>query len=211
MKAAIIATAGAVLLTTVSPSAHRLDEYLQAARVSLERTQVTLEVDLTPGASVADGIIALIDRDGDSKVSPIEARSYGQDVLGDVVLDLDGRAVELTLAHVEVPSIDEIRHGVATIQLRAVGGVEQRMSRRRHLRVRNNHHAGSSVYLVNAMIPSDAGISVLGQTRDAKQRDVRIDYDIRPRWPKYVYWPVVGAVAMFFVFRRARPSRSVDQ
>ncbi len=211
MRTVSIATAGVLLTMSASPSAHRLDEYLQAVRVSLARTRVALEVDLTPGAAVADGIVALIDRDGDKKISPLEAESYGREVLTDVVLELDGRPVALTLSHVEVPSIDEMRHGIGAIQLRASADVEPRMRLRRQLHFQNNHHAGSSVYLVNALIPSDRGISVVGQTRDAKQRDVRVEYTVSPQWPEYLYWPVLGAAALFFVWRRSsKLSRSVD-
>ena len=180
VRGTFAATAVFVLVLSASPSAHRLDEYLQAARVSLAHTRVALEIDLTPGASVADGIIALIDRDGDSRISPLEAESYGRDVLADVVLELDGRPIALTLYRVEVPSLDEMRHGLGAIQLRASGDVEPRMSLRRELHFQNNHQAGSSVYLVNALIPSDDGISVVSQTRDAKQRDVRIEYSVQP-------------------------------
>ena len=204
------ATAAIVCTISASPSAHRLDEYLQAARVSLERTQVMVEVDLTPGSSVAYGIIALIDRDGDSRISPLEAHSYAQDVLDDLVVELDGRPVALMLAHVEVSTTGEMRHGMGTIQLRAVGDVEQAAiwRRQRQLHFQNNHHSASSVNLVNALVPSDPGITVVAQTRDAKQRDARIEYSVRPQWPKYVYWPVLGVAALFFVFRRR--SRSLD-
>ena len=197
------ATAGLVVVMSTSPSAHRLDEYLQAARVSLAHTRVSLEIDLTPGASVADDIIALIERDGDKTISPLEAEQYGRDVLADVVLELDGRAISLTLDHVEAPSLEEMRHGLGTIQLRASGDVEARMRFRRQLHFQNNHQPASSVYLVNALIPSDPGISVVEQTRDAKQRDVRIEYSLTPQWPKYVYWPVLGMAALFFIFRRS--------
>jgi hypothetical protein len=212
MRGTFAVAAASLLAMSASPSAHRLDEYLQAARVSLEHTRVALEVDLTPGANVADGIIALIDRDGDSKISPLEAESYGRDVLGDIVLELDGRPVALTLSHVEVPSIDDMRHGLGAIQLRAGGSVEDGWNRRRELHFRNNHEAGSSVYLVNALIPGDANVRVIGQTRDAKQRDVRIEYSISPQWPRHLYWPVLSTAALFFVFRRSsKISRSVDQ
>jgi hypothetical protein len=188
------AIAGLLLVLSASPSAHRLDEYLQAARVSLAHTRVELEIDLTPGASVADGIISLIDRDGDARISPEEAAQYGRNVLADVVLEVDGRAVTLTLNHVEAPPLEEMRHGLGAIQVRASGDVERRMSFRRELHFQNNHHAASSVYLVNALIPTDPGISVVAQTRDATQRDARIEYSVRPQWPKYVYWPLIGLV-----------------
>ena len=186
--------AGLLLVLSASPSAHRLDEYLQAARVSLGHTRVDLEIDLTPGASVADGIISLIDRDGDKRISPLEAERYGREVLAEVVLELDGRPIALTLNHVEASPLEELRHGLGAIQLRTSGDVESRMSFRRELHFQNNHHAASSVYLVNALMPTDSGIRVVSQRRDAKQRDARIEYSVRPQWPKYVYWPILGLV-----------------
>jgi hypothetical protein len=197
-----------MLALSAKPSAHRLDEYLQATRASLERTQVTLEIDLTPGAGVADSVIALIDRDGDTRISALEARSYADTVLGDLVVELDGRHIAMTLARVEAPSIDEMRHGMGTIQVRAAGRVEQGSfwRRQRQLHVRNNHHEAGSVYLVNALMPSDRAIAVVAQTRDTTQRDARIDYSVTPRWARYAYWPVVGAAALFLAFRRSASS-----
>jgi hypothetical protein len=203
VRGTFAATAACLLAMSASPLAHRLDEYLQAARVSLALARVTLEVDLTPGAAVADGIIVLIDRDGDKRISPLEAERYGRDVLADVVFELDGRPIALTLDTVEVPSLDEMRHGMGAIQMRASGAVEPRLTLRRMLHFQNNHQAGSSVYLVNALLPTDEGISVVAQTRDATQRDVRIEYRVSPWWPKYLYWPFIGAAALFFVFRRS--------
>jgi hypothetical protein len=205
----MVATAALVVAAAALPTAHRLDEYLQAARVSLAHTRVELEIDLSPGASVADGIISLIDRDDDNRISTPEAEHYGRDVLADVVLELDGRAVALTLDRVEVPSLEEMRHGLGSIQVRASGAVEPRMGFRRELHIQNNHHPESSVYLVNALMPSDPGITVVAQTRDATQRDARVEFSVRPQWPKYVYWPVLGAAALVFVYRRR--SRSIDQ
>ena len=202
------AAAGFVLVLSAAASAHRLDEYLQAARVSLAYTRVALEIDLTPGASVADRIIALIDRDRDNRISPLEAERYARDVLADVVLELDGRAISLTLDHIEAPSLEEMRHGLGAIQLRASGDVEARMTLRRELHFQNNHQPGSSVYLVNALIPRDHGISVVTQTRDAKQRDVRIEYSLTPQWPKYVYWPMLGLVVGGLWLVKARASSS---
>jgi hypothetical protein len=203
-----MATAALLAAAAASPSAHRLDEYLQASRVSLERTGVSLEIDLTPGASVADSIIALIDRDGDNTISPSEAEGYGRVVLAEIVLELDGRPVALTLDRVEAPPLEEMRHGLGAIRVRARGGIELRMRFRRELHFQNNHHPDSSVYLVNALMPADRGISVVSQTRDAKQRDARIAYSVTPQWPKYVYWPALGVAALFFVYRRR--SRSLD-
>jgi hypothetical protein len=206
------ATAAFLVAMSASPAAHRLDEYLQAARLSYSRTRIALELDLTPGANVAAGVIALIDCDGDGNISPLEAESYGRIVLTDLVLELDDRAVPMTLVRIEVPSLDELRYGVGAIQLRATGTVEDGVSRRPQLHFRNNHQPGSSVYLVNALMPDDNDVSVVGQTRDARQQDVRIDYLLGSTWPAHLYWPVLGVATLFLVFRRSsRISRSVDQ
>ena len=38
-----------VLLMPLPAGAHRLDEYLQATRVGIERDRVSIDIDLTPG------------------------------------------------------------------------------------------------------------------------------------------------------------------
>ena len=60
----------AIVLTTtvaasIAVSAHRRDEYLQAARLAVEPDRVELELDVTPGIAVADATIADLDRDRD--------------------------------------------------------------------------------------------------------------------------------------------------
>jgi hypothetical protein len=97
-----------------------------------------------------------------------------------------------------------MRRGIGTIQLRATGTVEGGVSRRPQLHFRNNHQAASSVYLVNALMPDDDDVSVISQTRDARQQDVRIEYSVTPKWPRHLYWPILGAAALLFVFRRSR-------
>ena len=52
--------------------AHRLDEYLQATRVAIARDRIDLEIDLTPGATIAASIATEIDTDRDGRFSPAE-------------------------------------------------------------------------------------------------------------------------------------------
>jgi hypothetical protein len=195
-----------MLAMPAESAAHRLDEYLQAARLSLARDRITLEIDLTPGANIAAAIVTLLDRDGDNTISPIEARTYGQAVLADLVVELDGRPVTVTLTRVEAPSIDDMRGGVGTIQLRAVGNVEAVAAGRRSLYFRNNHQAAASVYLVNALIPEDGGVGVVAQRRDPRQQGVRVEYNVGPRWPAQLLWLMLGAAGLstLMVLRRPR-------
>jgi hypothetical protein len=204
MRRVVPAAIAFALVMPARPVAHRLDEYLQAARLSLARDRITLEVGLTPGANIASAIVSLLDRDGDNTISPIEAAAYGRVVLADLVLELDGRPVALTLTHVEAPSIDEMRDGFGTIQVRAVGTVEAVAAGRRRLDFRNNHQTAGSVYLANALIPDDGDVAVVAQTRDPRQQGVHIEYDVRSRWPVRLLWLVVGAAAVSTLMVRRR-------
>jgi len=195
MRVFAAALAG-VLLSPAMPAAHRLDEYLQATRVSLARDRITLDVDLTPGASVAPAFVGLLDRDGDTAISPAEAEAYGRRVLSDVVIELDQHPVTVTLTRVETPSIGEMRDGVGTIQLRAVGVIDTIGAGRHDVYFRNNHLPAPSEYLVNALIPEDGDVSVVAQDRDRRQQGIRIEYSVsRHRLAQWL-WLLVGAAAI---------------
>jgi hypothetical protein len=202
-----------VLALPVATSAHRLDEYLQASRVSIARQQVTLEIDLTPGASIAARVVALVDRDHDGRISPIEAAEYGRAVVRDAVLEVDGRPVSLTLTRAEASSIGEMSEGLGSIRLVALGSLREAAAAGRHqLHLRNDHHPESSVYLVNALVPQTPDVSVARQIRDIHQRDFHLDYDIRPAWPARIVWLTLGltGLAALIVMRRRLPTKMTN-
>ena len=58
--------------------AHRMDEYLQATLVDIEPGDIRLEMNLTPGVSVADAVLSTIDRDHDGVISTNEAHGYAE-------------------------------------------------------------------------------------------------------------------------------------
>src|SRR4051812_3412896 len=64
----LFALAGILLVFAGSASAHRLDQYLQATRLSLAADQVGVEIDLTPGVEVAPAVFALINTDHDGRI-----------------------------------------------------------------------------------------------------------------------------------------------
>ena len=96
-------------------SGHQLDEYLQATRVSIARDRVTLDIDLTPGVTIAPAIVETLDANADNIIGPSEAGAYGRAMLSDVVVTFDGHPVVMALTQIEVPTIDEMRHGMGTI------------------------------------------------------------------------------------------------
>ena len=179
MTRALLSAVIVILIASAEASAHRLDEYLQASRVSLGLGRISVEIDLTPGASIALGIITLLDRDRDGLISPLEATAYGEDVLSDVVVEFDGLPVPLTLARVEVPPVDDMRQGFGAIRLQALSELGSFGGGRHHVRLRNRHAPLFSVYLVNALIPEVRDIRVIAQTRDPQQQEVRIEYEVR--------------------------------
>jgi hypothetical protein len=196
LRAIATTAAVAVLLPSIDGQAHNLDEYLQAARLSLVRDRVALELDLTPGVAVAPGIIAIIDRDADAAISSEEARAYGQTVMSEIRLSLDGHAVDVSLDRVEVPSAPDLRAGLGTIAIRASGSLTRLGGGRHSLQFRNDHRPGGAAYLINALAPDDPAIRVIGQARDPIQREGRIEYEIRSSSAARWFW--LFAVAACF-------------
>jgi hypothetical protein len=171
----------AIVITILAPSAlgaHRLDEYLQATRVGIERQRVSLEIDLTAGVSVARQVTAWIDSDGNRVISLPESLAYGRRVLDALSLTLDGRAVSLELGDVEAPSVADIDAGTGTLRLRASAVLSSMRTGRHELTLVNSHHPETSVYLANALVPSDPAIEVVDQRRTVDQHSFTIAYDV---------------------------------
>jgi hypothetical protein len=191
------------LLVPAAADAHRLDEYLQATRVALGRGQVVVELDLTPGASVASAIVALIDRDGDRTISPAEIEAYGRSVVGDLTLTLDDRPVSLVLSRIDAPTIGEMSDGMGTIRLRAAGRADDGTGRR-ELFVRNDHSRTNSVYMINAMMPDDRDTTVVAQVRDPRQSTAQIEYRIDAPGTAQLGWVLlaIAGLSVLVTFRR---------
>jgi hypothetical protein len=203
MKAALLAL-GTMLALPALTAAHRLDEYLQATRLAFSRDRVDVELDLTPGVSVAPQIFAMIDRDRDTRVSPIEIETYARRVLQDVSLRIDDRLYPLTLARAESPSWDELREGVGSIRLEAFTDAPLTRYGRHRIVYENSHELTTGVYLVNALVPSTTDVGLGVGLRDARQR--RIELDVTVASPlATASWLVAatGALTGLFIWRRS--------
>jgi hypothetical protein len=174
------AAAGLTLLllaaATAPASAHRRDEYLQAARIAIDPDRVQVTLDLTPGISVAQSILAGIDRDGSGSISAQETESYARELLRGVALDVDGMPVGLDLAASTFPALDAVRNGEGTMRVEAVAQLSRLAAGVHHLHYRNSHRADIGVYLANALVPASDRVAVTAQRRDRDQRDLMIDY-----------------------------------
>ena len=160
-------------------SAHRVDEYLQAARIDLRVDGVRLSLDLTPGAGLAESIIRKIDRDRDGSISAGEERAYALAVLEALELTIDGVPLSLRFESAKVPTTAALRRGEAGIRLNTSASHSVLSSGKHELFFRNRHMVGHSVYLANALVPENPRVSVTGQRRGGAQRELTIDYVVR--------------------------------
>ena len=162
------------------PSAHRRDEYLQAARVAIDPDRIEIELDLTPGIAVAEQVLAEIDRDANRSISDGEAQAYRTQVLSTMAVDVDGKPLSLEIIDGTFPALAAVLNGEGTMRMRTAAALPRLSAGTHRLRYRNSHRPDIGVYLVNALVPGSARVVVASQQRDVNQRDVTIEYTLGP-------------------------------
>ena len=171
-----LAAAGTMLLSLGTPAfAHRLDEYLQATTISLEKDRVQAQIRLTPGVAVFPIVFASIDSDADGIISEAEQHAYAERVLRDLSLTIDGDRVQLRLVSSRASNVQEMMDGRGEIQLDVDANVPHGGHDRR-LVFENHHESPIAAYLVNCLVPSDPDIRVTAQDRNYDQSFYQLDY-----------------------------------
>lgn len=173
-----------VALTCVGASgaragAHRLDEYLQAARIAVDIARVEVELDLTPGTSVAESVLATIDTDRDGRLTPHERSAYATAVLKAVRFDLDGHPLTLQAIVSSFPDLATLRNGEGMIRIRTASDLPRLENGAHHLAFRNSHRQDISQYLANALVPESARVVITAQRRNVSQSRLAIDFIVR--------------------------------
>ncbi len=168
----------ACIASAPEASAHRLDEYLQATRLTVAADHVDLEIDLTPGAALADRVLAWIDTNGDGRIADDEADAYAKQVLRSVTLKADGRAAPVALVGSRFPEWSDVRLGVGVIRLRAVAEIAAADAGAHVISFLNAHRPDASVYLVNAMVPDDPRVQLGPPRRDHAQIGMTLPYAV---------------------------------
>ena len=197
MTVRVMALVLLVSLTSSTPAgAHRLDEYLQATRVGIVANRVNLEIDLTPGVSIAKQVTSWIDTNGDGELSQAEGLAYANEVLTSLAVTVDRTSVALTMGDVRLPEVIDMAAGVGTVRLRASAELPDGTNGRHELRVVNTHRRELSVYLSNALVPSDSRIQIVTQQRERDQHSLTISYDIETTGAlRRISW-ITGALTM---------------
>ena len=192
-------TAGAiaiVLLSAASPArAHGLDEFAQALRVGVAPDHITLDFGLTPGVAVAASLIANIDADGDGTISPSEAEHYGRSVVADLDATVDEVALGFRLVRVDLPPAGDMRDGLGTIRIEAIGPASLRAGSHVVV-VRNTHRPEASSYLSNALLPKNDSTRIVRQERDATQQTLTISVEIAGDRQTAAGWTLGGAALL---------------
>jgi hypothetical protein len=198
---ALALAAAVVLLPARDASAHRLDEYLQAARIAVEPDHLLLELDLTPGAAIAATIVADIDRDRDGSLSDPEQQDYARRVLADLDVAVDDRAIAVQPGTATFADTRALLRGDGTIQLRTRLAFPAQAAGAHHILFRNRYRRDISVYLANALVPESSRIGVTAQRRDAQQRDLTIEYQVHAGTSGSPVWWLFGGAAMLGAWR----------
>ena len=171
-----LAAVGAILLWAGQPgSAHRLDEYLQATTISVEKDRVQAQLRLTPGVAVFPIVLANIDTNSDGVISEAEQQAYAKLVLRDVSLTIDGDRLPLRLTSAKFARTEEMKEGRGEIQLDFDADVP-RSGPNRELIFENHHQSRIAAYLVNCLVPRDPDIRLTRQGRNYQQSFYRLDY-----------------------------------
>lgn len=171
-----IAALAFVIVAGISTSAHRRDEYLQAARLAIDPDRVQIALDLTPGIAVAEDVLAQLDADRDRSISPAEAHAYTERLLRGITVDVDGTPLVLDVMDSTFPQIGAVLSGEGTIRINAGASMPSLPGGVHRLRYRNNHRPDIAAYLANALVPSSERIAIAAERRSVDQRELTIEY-----------------------------------
>jgi hypothetical protein len=197
---AVAIAIGLATETEVDLSAHRKDEYLQAARLAIQPDRVELQLDLTPGIVVADRIIADIDRDGDGVLTAEEQHAYVARVRNAIALTVDdSRPLNLQLQQadtsVRFPDVDAFRSGEGSIHLRFDAALPRLSNGAHRISYRNTHVPEIGAYLSNALVPDSDRVAITSQRRDVDQHELTVEYDLHGGLPASAQAWLLGGFA----------------
>lgn len=175
MRTTLLAGSWLILAFGTPASAHRLDEYLQATTISVEKDQVQAQIRLIPGISVCRLVMAGIDTDGDGVISTWEQQVYAERVLGDLSLAVNGAPLKLRLISASFPKREAMEEGLGEIRIGFASEVRGD-SVERKLVFKNHHERPIAAYLVNSLVPRDPDIRLGAQKRNYEQSIYELDY-----------------------------------
>ncbi len=174
----IVAAVALFLVPHAAVFAHELDEYVQAALISLAPDRIDVQLRLVPGAEVFKRVLAGIDTNGDGAISNTEQQAYANRVVHDLVLTMNGHALTPEIVSTEFPPVDLMKAGLGEIHIALrVSGVTR--AARQELVMENRHQRAISAYLVNTLAPRDRSLQIVAQRRSSDQSRYEVEYEQR--------------------------------
>ncbi len=175
MKTKLLAAVAIALWFRVPAAAHRLDEYLQATILSVEKDRLDAFIRLVPGVAVSSAVLASIDSNADGVLSDTEQHAYAERVLRDLSLSVDGQVLKPQLLSVDFPRVEEMKEGLGEIKIEFAaklmpGGLHRKIV------FENHHQRRMSAYLVNCLVPRDRDIRIVAQNRNGNQSFYQLEY-----------------------------------
>src|SRR6516162_3979158 len=152
MKRRPVAAVAILLLLGAPASAHRLDEYLQATLISLEKDRVQVFMRLIPGVAVSSIVLSSVDTNADGNISDTERRAYAEHVLRDLSLSVDGYILRPRLVSVDFPEVEEMKEGLGEMQIKFTADLPNGSPNRRFV-FENHHQDRIAAYMVNCLVP----------------------------------------------------------
>lgn len=143
--------------------AHRLDEYLQAALLSVDRDHVQVNLRLNRGVAVFGQVLGAIDTNGDEFIFSSEQRVYIKSIMDELSLKAYRWALVLRALSPNFPSLDEMKLVKGKIHFQLIPDLPPGGGRRHELGFENHHQSGISVYLVNSLVPIDENTEMAAQ------------------------------------------------
>lgn len=175
MNARWLLLAALALVAARPASAHRLDEYLQATLIAVEKDRVRIDLYLTPGVAILPRVLAEIDRDGDGALSAAEREAYANQIVAELSLAVNGTRVSLRRTTAEFPKLDDMREGAGDIHLEFVAELPHGTGLRK-LRWENRHQSTVALYQVNCLASRDPAIRIGSERRDFDQSVYELNY-----------------------------------
>jgi hypothetical protein len=218
MTRALVAATVALLLSVTRPAfGHRVDEYLQATTIAVEKERVVVQLRLAPGIEVFPKVLALVDADRDGAITEAELRAYAERLVGELTLSVDGSRLPLRLVSARMEPLEALKDGRGTIEIAFDAAVPHGDVDRRVV-FENHHQRAIAEYLVNGLVPSDSSIRLGAQQRSEDQSVYRLDYVQRsaasapsaiPRTPGIFGW--LAAVTLLLIARLASARRRAGE
>jgi hypothetical protein len=185
------------LCLPVDASAHQQDEYLQTASISIGTNQIQIELTITPGINLAELAYNQIDNDRNKKISPYEQQRYTQTLLTDLTLEYDGKQLPLIIEKIDFPSLVAMSMGMGHIKIWLSATITNAESGTHKLFFQNVHRPMQSVYLLNALAPTDKAITITNQTRDKSQYNITLTYNQLGAFSGLRNWGWFAGLGMF--------------